>query len=128
MWDDNLYRQNVIDPCWNYDRHVAVRLPEALLTQTLMTIFDATPDMHSAMVPRLAVPADVSGNLVYTADFMSLEYPLIPSSPKTFEKWCGQLPHAEKRLLRFITYKFCDAEKELIKYLQLDCSHHLHWD
>ena len=27
----------------------------------------------------------------------------------------------KKRLLRFITYKFCDAEKELIKYLQLDC-------
>ena len=40
-----------------------------------------------------------------------------------FEEWCGQLLHAEKRLLslRFITYKFCDAEKELIKHLQLDC-------
>jgi hypothetical protein len=86
-----------------------------------MMIFDATPDTHSAMVPRLAVLADVSGNLVYTADLMSLEYPSIPPSPKTFEEWCGQPPHAEKRLLRFITYKVCDAEKELIKYLQLDC-------
>ena len=73
------------------------------------------------MVPRLAVPADVSGNLVYTVDFMSLEYPLIPPSPKTFEEWRGQLLHAEKRLLHFITYKSCDAEKDLIKYLQLDC-------
>ena len=112
MWDGNLYRQNVIDPCWND----AVHLPEALPTQMLM--MTAT---HSTMVPRLAVPADVSGNLVYTADFMSLEYPSIPPSPKTFEEWHGQLPHAEKRLLRFINYKSCNAEKELIKYLQLDC-------
>ena len=62
MWDGNLYRQNVIDPRWNYDRHVTVHLPESLpSTQTLMTIFDATPDTH--LVPRLAVSADVSGNL-----------------------------------------------------------------
>jgi hypothetical protein len=61
------------------------------------------------MVSRLAVPADVSGNLVYTADFMSLEYPLIPPSPKTFEEWRGQFPPAEKCLLHFITYKSCDA-------------------
>jgi hypothetical protein len=92
MWDGNLYRQNVIDPRWNYDRHVAVHLPEALPTKTLTTIFDAHPATHSAMVPRLTVPADVSGNLVYTADFMSLEYPLISPSPKTFEEWRGQLP------------------------------------
>ena len=35
--------QNVIDPLWNFDRHVAVHLPEALPTRTLKTIFDATP-------------------------------------------------------------------------------------
>ena len=121
MWDGNLYRQNVIDPRWHYERHVAVHLPEAIPTKTLTTIFDNNPAMHSAMVQRLAVPADVSRNLVYTADFMSLEYPLIPPSKKTFEEWRGQLLHIEKRLLHFITYKSCDTEKDLIKYLQLDC-------
>jgi hypothetical protein len=34
-WDGNLYRQNVIFPCWNYDCHVTVHLPESLPTQTL---------------------------------------------------------------------------------------------
>jgi hypothetical protein len=120
MWDGNLYRQNIIDPSWNYARHVAVHLPEALPTTKLTTIFDARPSMHSVMVPRLAVPADVCGNLVYIADFISLEYPLIPPSPQTFKEWCGQLPPAEECLLHFITYKSCD-KKDLIKYLQLDC-------
>ena len=83
-------------------------------------IFDAKPAKHLAMVPRLAVLADVSGNLVYTAGFISSEYPLIPPSPKPFKEWCGQLPPAEERLLHFITYKSCD-KKDLIKYLQLDC-------
>ena len=73
MWDGNLYRQNVIDPHWNYERHVAVHLPEDLPTKMLTMIFDAHPATHSAMVPRLAVLADFSGNLVCTADFMSLE-------------------------------------------------------
>jgi hypothetical protein len=72
-------------------------------TQTPKTIFDASPDMHSAMVPQLVVPVDVSGKLVYTADSMSLEHPSIPPSPKTFEKWRGQLPSAEQHLLRVIT-------------------------
>ena len=92
-----------------------------LVEDCVKTIFDATPDMHLAMVPRLTVPADISGRLVYTADFMSLEYPLVPPSPTMFEEWHGQLPHTEKGLLHVITYKFCDTEKELIKYLQLDC-------
>ena len=35
------------------------------------------------LVPRRAVPADVSGSLVYTADSMSIEYPPIPPSPTT---------------------------------------------
>jgi hypothetical protein len=84
MWDGHLYRQNAIDPSWNYERHVSVHLPEALSTTKLTTIFDAKPATHLAMVPRLGVPADVSGNLVYTADLvMSLEYPLIPPSSKT---------------------------------------------
>ena len=43
------------------------------------------------LVPRLAVPADVSGSLVYTADSMSIEYPPIPSSPTTFAEWRDQL-------------------------------------
>jgi hypothetical protein len=85
-----------------------------------MTIFNAKPTTHSAMVPRLIVPADVRGNQVYTAEFKSLKYPLIPPSPKTSKEWCGQLPPAEERLLHFITYKSCD-ENDLIKYLQLDC-------
>ena len=75
LWDGNLYLQNVIDPRWNFDRHVAVHLPEALLTQTSKTIFDASPTTHSATVLRLTVPADVSVSLLYTADSMSLEYP-----------------------------------------------------
>jgi hypothetical protein len=120
MCEGNLYRQNIIDSSWNYERYVAAHLPEALPTTKLTTIFDAKPATHSAMVPRLAVPADVRGNLVYTADFKSLKYPLIPPSPKTFKEWCGQLPPAEECLLHFITYKSCD-EKDLIKYLQLDC-------
>ena len=41
----------VIDSHWNYNQHVAVHLPEALLTQTLKPIFDATPATHLAMVP-----------------------------------------------------------------------------
>jgi hypothetical protein len=106
MWDMNLYRQNIIDPSWNYERYVSVHLPEALSTTTLTTIFDAKPATHSAMVPRLAVPADPRGNQVYTAAFKSLKYLLlIPPSPKTFKDWCGQLPPAEERLLHFITYK-----------------------
>jgi len=103
LWDGNLYRQNVIDPSWNFDRHVTVRLPVALPTRTPKTIFDASPATYSVMVPRLAVPPDVSGRLVYTSDSMSLEYPPIPPRPKTFEKWRGQLPPAKQRLLRFIT-------------------------
>ena len=63
-----------------------------------------TSDTNSAMVPRLAVPADLSRKLVYTTDFMSLEYPSIPSSPTTFEEWRGQLPHAEKRLLHKVSH------------------------
>ena len=55
MWDGNLYRPNVIDLSWNYERHVAVYLPEALPTKTMTTIFDAQPATHSAIVPRLAV-------------------------------------------------------------------------
>ena len=103
MWDGNLYRQNIIDPNWNYERYVTVHLPEVLSPTKLTTIFDAKPTMHSAMAPRLAVPADVRGNQVYTAEFKSLKYPLIPPSPKTFKEWCGQLPSAEERLLHFIT-------------------------
>ena len=87
MWDGNVYRQNFIDPSWNSDRHVSVHLPEALPTRTPKTIFDASSAMHSAIVPRLAVPADVSRKLVYTADSMSLEYPSIPPSSTTFEEW-----------------------------------------
>ena len=92
-----------------------------LVEDCVKTIFDATPDTHSAMVPRLTVPVDISGRLVYTADFISLEYPSVPPSPTTFEEWRGQLLHTEKRPLHVITYKFCDTEKELIKCLQLDC-------
>jgi hypothetical protein len=87
MWDGNLYRQNIIDPSWNYERYASVHLPEALSTTTLTTIFDAKPNTHSAMVPRLAVSADVRGNQVYTAEFKSLRYPVIPSSPETFKDW-----------------------------------------
>jgi hypothetical protein len=78
MWDGNLYRQNIIDPSWNYERYVSVHLPEALSTTTMTTIFDAT---HSAMVPRLAVPVDVRGNQVYAAESKSLKFPLISPSP-----------------------------------------------
>jgi hypothetical protein len=113
MWDGNLYHQNIIDPSWNYERYVSVHLTEALSTTTLTMIFDAKPATHSAMVPRLAVPADVRGNQVYTAEFKSLKYPVIPPSPETFKEWCGQLPSAEERLLHFITYKSCD-ENDLI--------------
>ena len=94
---------------------------QILVEDCVKTIFDATPDTHSAMVPRLTVPVDISGRLVYTADFISLEYPSVPPSPTTFEEWRGQLLHTEKRPLHVITYKFCDTEKELIKCLQLDC-------
>jgi hypothetical protein len=38
MWDGNLYRQNVIDLSQNYERHVAVHLPEALPTKTMTII------------------------------------------------------------------------------------------
>jgi hypothetical protein len=126
MWDGNLHRQNIIDPSWNYERYVSVHLPEDLSTTTLTMIFDAKPNTHSAMVPRLAVPADVRGNQVYTAEFKSLKYPVIPPSPETFKDWCGQLPPAEECLLHFITYK-CE-EKNLLKYLQLDWLHYLHWN
>ena len=54
-------------------------------------IFNTSPATHSAMVPRLAVPIDVSRRLVYTADYMSLEYSPIPPSPDTFVKSRGQL-------------------------------------
>jgi hypothetical protein len=60
-------KMSCFDPRWISDRHVNVHLPEALPTQMLKAIFDANPATHSAMVPRLAVPADVSGNLVYTS-------------------------------------------------------------
>ena len=91
MWDGNLYRQNIIDPSWNYERYVSVHLPEALSPTQLTTIFNAKPATHSAMVPRLAVPADVCRNKVHTAAFKSLKYPVIwnyllelstPSVPK----------------------------------------------
>jgi hypothetical protein len=62
MWDGNLYHQNIIDLRQNYERYISVHLPEALSTTKLMTIFDAKPATHSAMVPRLAVHADVRGN------------------------------------------------------------------
>ena len=40
------------------------------------------------MVPRLiAVPFDVGGSLVYTADSMSLAYPTITPSPITLVEW-----------------------------------------
>ena len=103
LWDRNRFSQNVLDPSWNFDRRVTVHLPEALPTQMSKTIFDASPATYSVMVPRLAVPPDVSGRLVYTSDSMSLEYPPIPPRPKTFEKWRGQLPSAEQHLLRVIT-------------------------
>jgi hypothetical protein len=78
IWDGNLYRQNIIEPSCDYERYVSVHLPEALSTTTLKTIFDAKPSTHSAMVPRLAaVPADVRGNQVYTAEFKSLRHPAI---------------------------------------------------
>jgi hypothetical protein len=101
-------------------RYVSVHHPEALSTTTLKTIFNAKPSTHSATVPRLAVPADVRGNQVYTAEIKSLRYPAIQPSPKTFKEWCGQLPPAIERLLHFITYK-CEEEK-LLKYLQLACT------
>jgi len=104
MWKGNLYRQNIIDPSWNHERCVTVHLPEVLPTTKPTMIFDAKPATHSAMVPRLAVPADVSGNLVYTADFRALKYPLIPLSPQTLKEWCGQLPPAES-LTNHVTRK-----------------------
>ena len=122
LWDGNLYRQNIINPGWSFDRLVTVLLPEGLPTRTPKTIFDASHATHSCMVLRLAVPVDVSGRLAYTVASMSLEYPPIPTSPKTFEKWRGQLPPTEQRLRRSISCKLCDGEKKLIKYLQLDCT------
>ena len=101
IWDGNLYRQNIIEPSFNYERYVSVHRPEALSKTKLKTIFDAKPSTHSATVPRLAVPADVRGTHVYTAKFKSLRYPAIQPSPKTFKEWCGQLPPAEERLLHF---------------------------
>ena len=113
LWDGNPYRQNIINPSWNFDRLVTVLLPEGLPTRTPKTIFDASHATHSCMVLRLAVPVDVSGRLAYTVASMSLEYPPIPTSPKTFEKWRGQLPPTEQRLRRSISCKLCDGGKEL---------------
>ena len=86
MWDGNLYRQNITDPRWNYERHVTVHLPEALSSTQPTTIFDPKPTTHLASVPRLAVPADVRGHHVYSADFKALKYPLIPPSPESFKQ------------------------------------------
>jgi hypothetical protein len=64
------------------------------------------------LVRQLAVPVDVTGSLVYTADsIMSLEYPPIPPSPTTFAEWRDQLPSAEQRLLRVITFTVYNTEK-----------------
>jgi hypothetical protein len=84
LWDGNLHCQNAIDLRWNFDRLVTVHLPEALPIQTPKTIFDASPTAHSAMVPRLAVRADVSGSLGYTADSMLLAYSTILPSPTLY--------------------------------------------
>ena len=67
----------------------------------------------SLLVPWLAVPVDVTGSLVYTADsIMLLEYPPIAPSPTTFAEWRDQLPSAEQRLvLRVITFTVYNTEK-----------------
>jgi hypothetical protein len=65
------------------------------------------------LVRQLAVPVDVIGSLVYTADsIMSLEYLPIPPSPTTFAEWRDQLLSAEQRLvLRVITFTVYNTEK-----------------
>ena len=75
------------------------------------------------LVPQLAVPADVTGSLMYTADsIMSLEYPPTLPSPTTFVKWHDQLSPAEQCLLRVITFAVYNTEKALVQYLQLYCT------
>ena len=75
------------------------------------------------LVPRLAVPADVTGSLVYTADsIVSLEYPPTPPSPTTFVERRDQLLPAEQRLLRVITFAVYNTEIALVQYLHLYCT------
>ena len=75
------------------------------------------------LVPRQAVPADITGGLVYTANsIMSLEYPPTPPSPTTFVEWHDQLPPTEQRLLRVITFAVYNTEKAPVQYLQLYCT------
>jgi hypothetical protein len=38
------------------------------------------------------------------------------------------LPPAEQRLLCFITFVVCNAEKALVQYLQLDCTIYIRTD
>ena len=124
MWEDNLYRR---DPHHNHgERQVSIHFPQHLVTSDGVSVsrnfFDPKPDWFATHVPKLAVPADLEGEHIFTATYAAQNYPLIAAPADTFAEWVHQLPSAEKRLLSAVYFAECDAEEILVQYLQLDCT------
>lgn len=102
VYETNLYRR---DPSVHSgERHVAVYFPQTLplLNGKNSIYYEEPPDWYSAMIPVMAIPADLHGSQVYTATHGVMHYPPIHAcdeSVNSFSDWLAALPPAEKRLV-----------------------------
>ena len=122
-FDSNLYRR---DPTKNTgDRHIALHFPQHLVTTTGVsasaTFYDSQPDWYTATIPALAIPTDLTGNSIYLASSATLQYVDIVAPASTFMDSLAQLPPAEYRLIKNVSFAECDAETVLAQYLQVLC-------
>ena len=105
------------------DRNVAVHFAKFLELsdgfRSTTAHYEERPDWYAATTPVLAIPADLTGQQLYTASHATNEYVLSPAAPQTSQQWLTKLPMAEKRMLSSITFDICDAEALLIQYIQV---------
>jgi hypothetical protein len=97
VWDGHLYRHNPFD--MTGERRVAIHFPHDLVG-TSICYYDQNPDWYSATLPRLATPADFTGDQIYLVETSPLIHDSNVLPPiANFSDWLSQLPPAEHCLV-----------------------------
>ncbi|KAI2490389.1 hypothetical protein MHU86_24173 [Fragilaria crotonensis] len=128
LWDSNLYRSDPSLPRGSADneRHISVHFPNHLFPSTEVAnsalYYEVKPDWYTATIPSQAVPTDIQGRHILTAQRSTSSFASIPSPATSFTEWIQLLPPAERRLISSHYFKDCDAEEALLQYLQIPCA------